>query len=130
MPTVNASADFDRYVLLRRTIDDSDIRGVFGRYPKIEKRVRRNHQRYFLACLRTYEREVWSLNSTRIRILAADGKWLDSGRAVARATAYGRLCLRLRWAATLRSLRLGNPVGVVENCVSELRRLDACEALA
>lgn len=123
--SVNSIEEFDRYSLLRRIIDDSDIRSVFGEYPKIAKRVRRCHQRYFLEWLRDYEREVRLLNSTRVRTLAADGRWLDSGRALGRAMHYERLCLRLRWAAAIARFKIGNPVRVVEDCIAELRRLDS-----
>jgi len=50
-------------------IDDDDIRLVFGRYPNLEKRVRKNHQKFFRELLREYEREAWVLNQTRIRTL-------------------------------------------------------------
>lgn len=125
MEAVHSMEEFDRYGVLRRIIDDDDIRAVFGEYPKIAQRVRRCHQRYFAAWLRDYQREVALLNRTRIRTLAADGRWLDSGRAVGRAMHYRRLCLRLRWAAAIRRLKIGNPVRVVEDCIVELRRLDS-----
>ena len=35
--------------------------------------------------------------------------------------------MRLRWAAESRRLGIGNPVRVVEDCISELRRLDYLE---
>jgi hypothetical protein len=118
----------NRYDLLLSMIDDDDIRLVFGRYPNLEKRVRKNHQKFFRELLREYEREAWVLNQTRIRTLMADGRWGQSWRGLLRASDYGRLCLGLRWAATLRRWRIGNPVSVVQGCLAELRRLDDLEA--
>jgi hypothetical protein len=121
-------APCNRYELLLLLIDDEDIRLVFERYPTLEKRVRKNHQQSFRALLREYEHEAWMLNKTRIRTLMADGKWVQSWRGLVRASDYGRLCLRLRWAATIRGLRIGNPLSVVQGCLAELRRLDNLEA--
>lgn len=130
MHSANFAEYADRYDLLRRVMDDEEIRSVFGGYPSLEKRVRRSYQRYFLEWLRDYEREVWSLNSTRIRMHMADGRWLDAGLAFRRACDYGRLCLRLRWAAALRRLRMGSPVKIVETCIGELQRLDSYRILS
>jgi hypothetical protein len=118
----------DRYQLLLRVIDDADIRRVFGRHPKIEKRVRKNHQRYFRYWLKEYEREVWALNGTCIQRFVADGNWIESGRALLRAADYGRLNVRLRWAVSLWALGI-SPVRLVKGCVAELRKLDGYAGL-
>jgi hypothetical protein len=116
---------FHRYELVLRVIDDADIHRVFGGNPKLERRVRKAHQRYFLAWLREYEREVLNLNRQRIRMLAADGRWVECSFAVKRAAEYAQLCCELRCAALMRTLRVGNPVRRVEKCIGELRTLDS-----
>jgi hypothetical protein len=122
--STTVTEEFDRYQLLLRVIDDADVHSVCGEHPKIEKRVRRDHQKYFRAWLRDYEREVWALNRTRIQTLAADGRWLESWQAVRRGAEYARLCARLRWAQSLWRLGIASPSRIVNPCVAELRRLD------
>jgi hypothetical protein len=108
-------------------IDDNDIRVVFGQFPDLERRVRKDHQRCFLALLKEYEREAWTLNKTRIQVLMADGRWVQSWQAVLRGFDYASLCVRLRCAAMMRRLGIGNPLSLVQRCIVESRRLEDLE---
>ena len=118
----------DRYQLLLRVIDDADIRRVFGRHPKIEKRVRKNHCTSISApgCRST------SVKSGRSMEPVFNGSWrteigLKAG-GLLRAADYGRLNVRLRWAMSLWALGI-SPVRLVEGCVVELRKLDGYAGL-